>query len=54
MRDRQWKMQIKGEIIGFFDLIKDIKETNYITGKHHERTKEMKADIGKWKVEVRN
>ncbi|MCF7956173.1 MAG: sulfatase [Phycisphaerae bacterium] len=52
MRDGDWKMQTKGDVIELYDLSKDIKETTNVADKYPKRTEEMKAAIGKWKVEV--
>ena len=52
MREGNWKMQTKGDIVELYDLSKDIKETTNITDKYPKRTKEMKAAIEKWKQEV--
>ncbi len=52
MRDGHWKMQTKGNVVELYDLSKDIKETTNIADKYPKRTKEMKAAIAKWKLEV--
>ncbi len=52
MRDGNWKMQTKGDVVELYDLSKDIKETTNIADKYSRRTKEMKAAIDKWKLEV--
>jgi arylsulfatase A len=52
MRDKQWKMQTKGEVIELYDLSKDIKETTNVADQHPDRTREMKAAIEAWKLEV--
>jgi arylsulfatase A len=52
MRDGNWKMQTKGDVVELYDLSKDIKETTNIADKYPERTGEMKAAIENWKVEV--
>ena len=52
MRDGNWKMQTKGDVVELYDLSKDIKETTNIAEKHPKRTKEMNAAIDKWKLEV--
>jgi len=52
MRDGQWKMQTKGDVVELYDLSKDIKETTNIADKHPERTEQMKAAIRKWKLDV--
>ncbi|MBT7095184.1 MAG: hypothetical protein HN936_18200, partial [Bacteroidetes bacterium] len=52
MRDGQWKMQTKGDVVELYDLSKDIKETTNITDKYPERTAKMKNAIEKWKQEV--
>jgi len=52
MRDKHWKMQTKGDVVELYDLSKDIKETTNVADKYPERTKEMKAAIEKWKLEV--
>jgi alkaline phosphatase D len=52
MRDGNWKMQTKGDVVELYDLSKDIKETTNIAEKHPKRTKEMKAAIETWKHEV--
>ena len=49
MRDGQWKMQTRGDLIELYDLNKDIKETTNIADKYPGRTEEMKAAIEKWK-----
>lgn len=52
MRDGQWKLQTKGDVVELYDLSKDIREATNIADKHLNRTKEMKAAIEKWKLEV--
>jgi arylsulfatase A-like enzyme len=52
MREGNWKMQTKGDVVELYDLSKDIKETKNVKDQYPERTKEMKAAIEKWKVEV--
>ena len=52
MRDGNWKMQTKGDVIELYDLSQDIKETTNIAEKHPKRTKAMKAAIDAWKLEV--
>jgi len=52
MRDKHWKMQTKGDVVELYDLSKDIKETTNVADQHPERTKEMKAAIEKWKLDV--
>ncbi len=52
MRDGNWKMQTKGDVVELYDLSKDIKETRNIADKHPKRTKEMKAAIEKWKLDI--
>ncbi len=53
MRDGNWKMQTKGDVVELFDLSKDIKETTNLAEKFPARTQKMKAAIEKWKQEVR-
>jgi len=53
LRDGHWKMLTKGDVIELYDLNKDIKEINNIADKYPKRTKEMKAAIEKWKLEVK-
>ena len=52
MRDGNWKMQTKGDVVELYDLSTDIKETTNIADKHPERTQKMKTAIDKWKLEV--
>ena len=52
MRDGNWKMQTRGDVIELYDLSKDIKETTNLADRYPGRTKEMKAAIEKWKREV--
>ncbi|MCF7957352.1 MAG: sulfatase-like hydrolase/transferase, partial [Phycisphaerae bacterium] len=52
MRDGNWKMQTKGDVVELYDLSKDIKETTNVADKYPKRTKEMKAAIETWKHEV--
>lgn len=52
MRYKHWKMQTKKDVIELYDLSTDIKETTNVKDKYPERTKEMKAAIEKWKLEV--
>ena len=52
MRDGQWKMQTKGDVVELYDLSKDIKETTNVADQHPERTEKMKAAIENWKAEV--
>jgi len=52
MRDGDWKMQTKGDVIELYDLSKDIKETTNLAAKFPERSQKMKAAIEKWKQEV--
>ena len=52
MRDGDWKMQTKGDVIELYDLSNDIKETTNIADAYPKRTAEMKAAIEKWKLEV--
>lgn len=52
MRDGNWKMQTKKDAVELYDLSKDIKETTNVADKYPKRTKEMKAAIEKWKLEV--
>ncbi|MGM0573778.1 MAG: sulfatase-like hydrolase/transferase, partial [Bacteroidota bacterium] len=43
MRDGDWKMQTKGDVVELYDLSKDIKETTNVADKYPKRTKKMKA-----------
>ncbi len=52
MRDGDWKMLTKGDVIELYDLSIDIKETTNVADKHPKRTQEMKAAIEDWKIEV--
>lgn len=52
MRDKHWKMQTKGDVVELYDLSKDVKETTNVADLHPERTKEMKAAIAQWKLDV--
>ncbi len=52
MRDGNWKMLTKGDVVELYDLSIDIKETTNIADKYPERTKQMKAAIEEWKLEV--
>ena len=52
MRDGNWKMQTKENVVELYDLSTDIKETTNVADKYPERTAEMKAAIDKWKQEV--
>ncbi|MCF7958265.1 MAG: sulfatase-like hydrolase/transferase [Phycisphaerae bacterium] len=52
MRDGNWKMQTRGDVVELYDLSKDIKETTNIAERHPNRTKVMKAAIARWKLEV--
>ena len=52
MRDGHWKMQTKGDVVELYDLSRDIKETTNVADMRVNRTKEMKAAIEKWKLEV--
>ena len=52
MRDKNWKMQTKGEVVELYDLSKDIKETTNVADQYPDRAKEMKEAIEKWKVDV--
>jgi len=52
MRDGNWKMQTKGDLVELYDLSRDIKETTNIADKFPERTEEMKAAIENWKFDV--
>ena len=52
MRDGDWKMQTKGDVVELYDLSKDIKETSNVADKYPQRTKKMKTAIEKWKQEV--
>jgi len=52
MRDGNWKMQTKGDVVELYDLSKDIKETTNVADRYRRRTAEMKAAIEKWKLEV--
>jgi len=49
MRDGNWKIQTRGDVVELYDLSKDIKETTNIADKYPRRTEEMKAAIEKWK-----
>jgi len=53
MRDGQWKMLTRGDLIELYDLSKDIRETDNVADKYPERTIKMKAEIEKWKMEVK-
>ena len=52
MRYKHWKMQTKEDVVELYDLSSDIKETTNVADKYPERTKEMKAAIANWKLEV--
>jgi hypothetical protein len=52
MRDGNWKMQTKGDIVELYDLSKDIKETTNIADKFPGRTEAMKSAIENWKLDV--
>ncbi len=52
MREGNWKMQTKGDIIELYDLSRDIKETTNIADKYPERAAQMKAAIEEWKNEM--
>jgi len=52
MRDGHWKMQTKKDVVELYDLSEDIKETTNVADRYPKRTAEMKAAIGKWKLEV--
>ena len=52
MREGHWKMLTRGDVIELYDLSNDIKEINNIADKYPDRTKEMRAAIEKWKLEV--
>ena len=52
MRDGNWKMQTKGDVVELYDLSQDIKETTNLAERHPKRTKAMKAAIDTWKQEV--
>jgi len=52
MRDKNWKMQTKGDVVELYDLSVDIKETTNVADQHPDRVKEMKSAIEKWKLEV--
>jgi hypothetical protein len=42
----------QGDVVELYDLSQDIKETTNLADQHLDRTREMKAAIGKWKQEV--
>ena len=52
MRDKQWKLQTKGDVVELYDLSKDIKETTNVADQYPERTRTMQAAIARWKLEV--
>jgi len=52
MRDGQWKMLTKDDVVELYDLSRDIKETTDVKDKYPRRTKKMKEAIEKWKLEV--
>ena len=52
MRYRHWKMQTKKDVIALYDLNSNIKETTNVKDKYPDRTKEMKAAIERWKLEM--
>lgn len=52
MRDGDWKLQTKGDVVELYDLSQDIKETTNVKDKFPKRTAAMKAAIEKWKREV--
>ena len=52
MRDGNWKMQTKSDVIELYDLSKDIKESVNLVDKFPRRTKKMKSAIDKWKLDV--
>lgn len=52
MRDGQWKIITRGEVIELYDLSKDIMETNNVADKYPGRTNEMKTTVDTWKSDV--
>jgi len=56
MRDGNWKMQTRGDLVELYDLSEDIRETTNLADKYPGRTEEMKAAIEKWKkgLEMKN
>ncbi len=54
MRDGNWKMQTKGDVVELYDLSRDIKETTNIADKYPKRTTKMKKAIEKWKQNTKS
>lgn len=52
MRDGDWKMQTKGDVVELYDLSADIKESKNLASEHPARAAAMKAAIEAWKSEV--
>ena len=52
MRDGNWKMQTKGDVVELYDLSQDIKESTNVAAQHPARAKRMKAAIEVWKRNV--
>lgn len=52
MRDGHWKMQTKGDVVELYDLSTDIKETTNVADQYPQRTRQMRASIEQWKLEV--
>ena len=53
MRDGNWKMLTKGDVIELYNLDADIKEKENLIEDFPKRAEEMKAAIKKWKLEVK-
>ncbi len=52
MRSGTWKMQTKGEVVEFYDLSKDIKETTNLADEFPKRASQMRAAIKAWKAGI--
>ncbi len=52
MRDGNWKMLTKGDVVELYDLSNDIKESQNVADLFPERVEKMKSAIEEWKIEV--